>query len=457
VSGTADGRHDGGRIPRREFAKRATAAGLGLTGLSSFLAACGGGSGSSATSGASASVSIPTRASGHIDLLGWDANASTAAGDALKARRAAWLKANPGASLTFQPGPVDNYTAVVTTRSRARKLADVVEMLGERYFESAFPALKPLSRDMFPDLKDTLSLWDSTTISADDPDRHAGVPIGASGSVWYYNKALFQKAGLDPEKVPTTWAELTDMVNQIKAAGITPVALSGDYIGALNLWYPHLVQFFPTPADVTAFRTGAIPLTDERFVHSLEPLVQANKDGWWSKDFLGKTATDMEADFANGKAALVCGLVGGLVNWPVWDKKLGKDAYGVFAGPTMPKAEKQVFFWYPDFMYSINKDTDNLPAAMAFVNYLASKESLTLGLKLGGAMPNRTDIDVAAVSGSKGAAEIARLAKTLPLVDVPTSFLEPAATDTMFKTTGPAIKNGDIGGFLSRLQQQNKT
>ena len=444
------------RIPRREFTKRATAAGLGLTSLSGLLAACGSGDGGASTA-ASGGTKIPARASGHIDLLGWDANAPTAAGDALKARRLAWLKANPGATLGFQTGPIDGYTAVVTTRSRARKLADVIEMLGERYYEAAFPALLPLSKEMFPDLKDKLSLWESTTMSADDPDRLAGVPIGGSGSLWYYNKALFEKAGLDPDKTPETWEELSDMVAQIKGAGIQPVTLSGDYIGALNLWYPHLAQFFPTNADVAAFRRGEIPLTDERFVNSLEPLVQANKDGWFPDDFLGKKASDMEADFASGKAALISGLVGGLANWPVWDRKLGKDAYGVFPAPLMPKAEEKVFFWFPDFMYSINKDTQNLPAALSFVNFLASREGLTYGLKLGGAMPNRSDIDVGAVTGSKGAAAIAEIVKTMPLVDVPVSFLEPAATEGMFKTTGPTIKSGDISGFLSTLQQQNQT
>ena len=442
------------RIPRREFTKRAAVAGIGVSGLSSLLAACGGGaSGNGAPAG---TATIPAKATGGIELLGWDANAPTAAGDALRARRLAWLKANPGATLEFQTGPVDGFTAVVTTRSRARKLADVIEMLGDRYYEAAFPALKPLSRDMFPKLKDSLSLWESTTFDAEDPERLAGVPIGGSGSVWYYNKALFEKAGLDPDTTPETWAELSDMVDRLKAAGIQPVTLSGDYIGALNLWYPHAAQFFPTSSDVLAFRRGEIPLTDERFVHSLEPLVQAKRDGWFPKGFLSKKASDMEADFASGKAAMVCGLVGGLANWPVWDRKLGKDAYGTFAAPLMPKASERVFFWFPDFMYSINKDSDNLPAALSFVNFLASREGLTIGLKLGGAMPNRTDIDVAAVTGSQGAAAIAELVRTLPLVDVPMSFLEPAATEGMFKTTGPAIESGDIDGFLSALQQQNQ-
>ena len=35
------------------------------------------------------------------------------------------------------------------------------------------------------------------------------VPFQRSTAIFYYNKAAFQESGLDPEKFPTTWAELT--------------------------------------------------------------------------------------------------------------------------------------------------------------------------------------------------------------------------------------------------------
>ena len=34
------------------------------------------------------------------------------------------------------------------------------------------------------------------------------VPYQRSTAIFYYSKAAFQDAGLDPEKFPTTWAEL---------------------------------------------------------------------------------------------------------------------------------------------------------------------------------------------------------------------------------------------------------
>ncbi|WP_420547999.1 ABC transporter substrate-binding protein [Curvivirga sp.] len=38
-----------------------------------------------------------------------------------------------------------------------------------------------------------------------------GVPFQRSTIVMYYNKDMFRKAGLDPEKAPSSWAELVDM------------------------------------------------------------------------------------------------------------------------------------------------------------------------------------------------------------------------------------------------------
>ncbi|GCE07867.1 ABC transporter substrate-binding protein [Dictyobacter aurantiacus] len=46
-----------------------------------------------------------------------------------------------------------------------------------------------------------------------------GVPFSAEGSVLLYNKDLFKKAGLDPAKPPTTWAEIEADSKKITALG----------------------------------------------------------------------------------------------------------------------------------------------------------------------------------------------------------------------------------------------
>jgi len=46
------------------------------------------------------------------------------------------------------------------------------------------------------------------------------MPFNSSTAVMYYNKDAFKKAGLDPEKAPTTWPEFFAAARKLKAAGM---------------------------------------------------------------------------------------------------------------------------------------------------------------------------------------------------------------------------------------------
>ncbi len=50
-------------------------------------------------------------------------------------------------------------------------------------------------------------------------DRLYGVPLYADVSALFYNKDLFKAAGLDPDKPPTSLAELGDYATKITALG----------------------------------------------------------------------------------------------------------------------------------------------------------------------------------------------------------------------------------------------
>ena len=41
------------------------------------------------------------------------------------------------------------------------------------------------------------------------------MPIAAYGQALHYNRTLFQQAGLDPDKPPTTWDEIRQDAKQI--------------------------------------------------------------------------------------------------------------------------------------------------------------------------------------------------------------------------------------------------
>ncbi|OLP53154.1 ABC transporter substrate-binding protein [Rhizobium rhizosphaerae] len=50
-------------------------------------------------------------------------------------------------------------------------------------------------------------------------DRLYGLPLSVETSVFAWNKNLYRKAGLDPEKAPATWEEITANAQKIRALG----------------------------------------------------------------------------------------------------------------------------------------------------------------------------------------------------------------------------------------------
>lgn len=52
------------------------------------------------------------------------------------------------------------------------------------------------------------------------------MPFNSSTSILYYNKDLFRKAGLDPNKPPTTFADMEEIGEKIVKSGVAPNAVS---------------------------------------------------------------------------------------------------------------------------------------------------------------------------------------------------------------------------------------
>jgi len=71
--------------------------------------------------------------------------------------------------------------------------------------------------------KDTVPTWDSVDAGAkavfSDNGKVYGIPTKNYSMGLVYNKTLFQQAGLDPKKPPTTWAEVRDAAKKISALG----------------------------------------------------------------------------------------------------------------------------------------------------------------------------------------------------------------------------------------------
>ncbi|MDD3148093.1 MAG: extracellular solute-binding protein [Candidatus Riflebacteria bacterium] len=89
----------------------------------------------------------------------------------------------------------------------------------------------------FADLKPRYLMWGPVTMG----DRLYGMPWLVSTRVMFFNRDLYKKAGLDPDKPPKTWAELLDAASRIHNPG------EGVYGFGMNAGEGHILykKFMP--------------------------------------------------------------------------------------------------------------------------------------------------------------------------------------------------------------------
>jgi raffinose/stachyose/melibiose transport system substrate-binding protein len=129
-----------------------------------------------------------------------------------------------------------------------------------------------------------------------------GVPWNAGMVGFWYNKALFQKAGI--AQPPATWSELLDDVKKLKAAGITPIAL-----GEKEKWPGHFywVYLATRIGGKDAFQkayTRQGSFADPPFVQAGQKLKELVDLQPFQNGFLGAAYTDHQTLIANGQAAM---------------------------------------------------------------------------------------------------------------------------------------------------------
>lgn len=392
---------------------------------------------------------------GDISFFGWDvADLTSGLGLGFETARQSFVAQNPGVNVTFDAVPFADFVSAATSRARAGTLGDVVEMLPGLNHEPVFAALTPTTPADWGDLATELSGWGGGVIDPADPNTVAGVPIGGQGVIWYYNKALFEQAGLDPETPPTTWAEFTAAADALKAAGIAPVAASGiDSFLAWWAWSSFSPQYF-TPEEVLQVRSGEIPLTDPRVLASLQPVAEMAAAGYWNEDYADKSFTDMESAFINGEVAMIPGVITSIVNWKAWDgSALGPDGYGVFGAPKRDDATSDGQFFNPTLVYGINAASQNPETAKAFIEFLAGVEGQSILLAQSGQFPNRADVDLAQFA-SAGAQAIQGVIDSRGASDVIQNQFSAAAQGEAFQKLTQAVTSGDLATFLADLQAQ---
>lgn len=136
----------------------------------------------------------------------------------------------------------------------------------------------------------------------------ASMPFNSSTPVFYYNKDLFAKAGLDVNKPPKTYQEIREAAKKLKAAGV-----ECGYTTSWPSWV--LVENFAALHNIPyasknngfAGLDARIDLTQDAFVKNFELLNEMSKEGTFTYAGRGDAGNAL---FSSGKCAMFTGSSG---------------------------------------------------------------------------------------------------------------------------------------------------
>jgi raffinose/stachyose/melibiose transport system substrate-binding protein len=290
---------------------------------------------------------------------------SSAAADAFKQVISQFEKDNPGVTVSIAQRGTDEHKEALRVAANSDQAPDIFFSwaglgLGGEFVKSG------LAADMTKYYKqydwDNLFLPSSLTFSTQYPGGTFGVPYTMNGEALYYNKALFEKAGITTP--PTTWKELDDDAAKLKAAGIAPITFGG----TVN-W--HVMRLLDAILETECGAEKHDALMNMKLDWSTEPCATAAFTEFhkWTSDYILKPFMGIDNNqsfklFTAGRAAMM--LEG---DWLVNQLKDAKaeDKMGVFPIPTGTGR----LYGFAQYNY-ISSKSKNPDIAAKFLNYLES-------------------------------------------------------------------------------------
>ena len=299
-----------------------------------------------------------------------------------------YMAAHPNVVIEITVLENEAFKTKLTTVMQSGEVPDIFQSWGGGTFNAQVEAglLKDITADLGAD-----SAWkDSFAPGAlgvySYQGKNYGVPWDMGMVGFWYNKALFEQAGI--ANPPATWTEFLADVQKLKDAGITPISIGeGDKWPGMHFWN-YLATRICGQAKFEAAMARSGSFTDPCFVEAGTKLQELLALEPFQDGFLGATHDDMQAAFGNGKAAME--LSG---QWAPSTSKANSadqkgvgDNLGLFGFPAVEGgagAGTDVVGGGNGF--AIGKDAE--PEAIDFVKYLTSVENQTIIAANGSGIP----------------------------------------------------------------------
>lgn len=173
-----------------------------------------------------------------------------------------------------------------------KPVADILSMGGTPFDKSQY----------LPGIASYYSKPDGTMLS---------FPYNSSSPILYYNKDIFQKAGLDVDNPPKTWNEVWDAAKKIKSSGAAPCGFTSTW-----LTWIHTENFaawnnyqWGTQENGIAGQDVELKINAEPFVKHFQALADLAKDGTFK---YGGRTSEAKQIFLAGECGIFTESSGGL-------------------------------------------------------------------------------------------------------------------------------------------------
>ncbi|MCV9997093.1 sugar ABC transporter substrate-binding protein [Pararhizobium sp. YC-54] len=280
-------------------------------------------------------------------------------------------------------------------------------------------------------------------------DRIYGLPLSVETSVFAWNKDLYKKAGLDPEKAPASWDEITANAEKIRALGDDTYGFyfsGGGCGGCMIFTFTPLVWGSGTDILSADGKTATLDTPEMRkAVDIYRNMVK--------KDLVpAGAASDNGANFLS------------FTNGKIGQQSLGAFAIGslvtehpdIHFGVTLiPGATGGTSSFAGGDNFVITKGTPKMDAVKEFLEYIYSEDGQKIMAKYG-SLPTRGDIAGKVLEGLDPrlqvgiqAISVAKTPYTLQFNDLINSANGPWAT-----FTNAAILGEDVDGAFSNAQSE---
>ena len=266
------------------------------------------------------------------------------------------------------------------------------------------------------------------------------IPTQQSTAIMYYNKAIFDKYGLE---VPTTYDEYVQICDTLKENGVTPVALAStaDDAWLVSQYIQQLSDGIKGEDLFNSLKDGTGKWNDEGMVEAGKLFQEEVNKGYFEDGFTGVSREEAQLQFANGQTAMYFNGCWEISNLDKKENAAEAENISCFLMPAVNEEYAGVEVGSVDTSYAITKNCKNVDAAVALLKYMTNEESTSSLLYDYGRFPS-TNIDI---DDSKLTPLCADFVNLLGDAKAQTPWFDRVDTDlgNEFNNTAIGIANGD--------------